>query len=188
MHGTQRPPHISFGSASGKSFLHLRISRRTGWNIALAITALALIAAGAVWGANKLFSKPAGSIGTTYTLQPGPWGEIAAQPILIEAPASLLSVNFRLGDGRWYFRANTTEEVAAFLRSAGLDSDQIARLSPGLQRAEGRDGLLVTTPPDDLVRSLSMDTRSALYDKLAAVPENYAQAGPFRTTDLHLEG
>ena len=188
MHSTQRTPHVSLGSASGKSFIQFRISRRTGWNIALAIATFALIAAGAVWGANKFFSKMAGSIGTTYTLQPGPWGEITAQPILIEAPASLLSVNFRLGDGRWYFRANTPEEVAAFLRSAGLDTDQIARLTSGLQRAEGRDGLLATTPPEDLVRSLSMDTRSALYDKLAAVPENFAQAEPFRTTDLHLEG
>jgi len=188
MQSTQPKRHLSLGSPSGESFVRVRLSRRTIWNVLSALCVVAVAGFGAVWGANKLFSKPVGSIGTTYTLRPGPWGEIKAQPILIEAPASLLSVNFRLGDGRWYFRANTPDEVAAFLRSAGLTSDQIARLTPGLQRAEGRDGLLVTTPPEDLVRSLSMDTRSALYDRLAAVPENFAQAEPFRTTDLHLEG
>ena len=188
MHSTQPRPHFSFGSPSGKSFVYFRVSRRTAWNTALVIILVVLIAGGAVWGANKFLSKPAGSIGTTYTLRPGPWGEVTAQPILIEAPASLLSVNFRLGDGRWYFRANTPEEVSTFLRGAGLTADQIARLTPGLQRVDGRDGLLATAPPEDLVRSLSMDTRSALYDTLAAIPENFAQAEPFRTTDLHLEG
>jgi len=187
MHSTQHTPHISFGSASGKSFLHFRISRRTGWNIALVIATLALIAAGAVWGANKFFSKPAGSIGTTYTLQPGPWGKITVQPILIEAPASLLSVNFRLGDGRWYFNARAADEVTAFLRANGLTAEQASRVAANAQRVEGRGDLLAATAPEDLVRSLAPEVRSQLYDKLAAVPENFAQAEPFRTTDLHLD-
>lgn len=187
MHSTQRKPHVSIGSDSGRSFVHLRVSRRTARNTILAFAAGALIAVSAVWGANRFLSKPAGSIGTTYTLRPGPWGEITAQPILIEAPASLLSVNFRLGDGRWYFRTNTPEEVAAFLRNAGLTGEQVARITPGLQRVDGSNGLLAATPPEDLVRSLSVETRSDLYDKLAAVPENFAQAEPFRTTEMHLE-
>jgi len=188
MHSTQPKAHFSLGSNSGRSFLHVRFSRRTAWNVFAALCVFAVLIFGVNWTAKKFLAKPPGSIGTTYTLRPGPWGEIKAQPILIEAPASLLSVNFRLGDGRWYFRANTPEEVSAFLRGAGLTTDQIARLTPGLQRVQGRDGLFATTPPEDLVRSLSIDTRSALYDKLALVPENFAQAEPFRTTDLHLEG
>jgi hypothetical protein len=187
MHSTQTKPHFSVGSSSGESFVRVRLSRRTIRNIVAALCAVAIAGFGVVWAANKFLSKPQGSIGTTYTLRPGPWGDVKAQPILIEAPASLLSVNFRLGDGRWYFRANTPEEVAAFLRGAGLSSEQIARLTPGLQRIEGRDGLLATTPPEDLVRSLSMDTRSVLYDKLAGVPENFAQVEPFRTTEMHLD-
>jgi hypothetical protein len=187
MHSTQTKPHFSVGSSSGKSFVRVRLSRRTILNVIAALCAVAVAGFGVVWAANKFLSQPQGSIGTTYTLRPGPWGEIKAQPILIEAPASLLSVNFRLGDGRWYFRANTPEEVTAFLRGAGLTSEQIARLTPGLQRIEGRDGLFATAPPEDLVRSLSMDTRSVLYDKLAAVPENFAQVEPFRTTEMHLD-
>lgn len=47
--------------------------------------------------------------------------------------------------------------------------------------------MLAAVPPEDLVRSLSPEVRSFLYDKLAAIPENFAQVEPFRTTDLHLE-
>ena len=186
MHNTQRKPHIALGSPSGKSFLHLRLSRRTALNFAIGILATALIAGGAVWGANKFFSKPPGAIGTTYELQPGPWGKLTAQPILIEAPASLLTVNFRLGDGRWYFQARSTDEVAAFLRSHGLTADQASRIAANAQPVQGRDGLLAAVPPEDIVRALSIDTRSNLYDALAAVPENFAQVEPFRTTGLHL--
>jgi hypothetical protein len=186
MHSTQPKPHFSVGSSSGKSFVRVRLSKRSIWNVLSALCLVAVIVSAAVWGGKKLLAKPRGSIGTNYTLREGPWGNITAQPILIEAPSSLLSINFRLGNGRWYFRANTPEEVAAFLGGAGLTSEQIARLTPGLQRVEGRDGLLATTPPEDLVRSLSMDTRSVLYDKLAAVPENFAQVEPFRTTEMHL--
>ncbi|MFM8457746.1 MAG: hypothetical protein ACKOB0_02190, partial [Chthoniobacterales bacterium] len=187
MHSTQRKPHISFGSPSGKSFLHFRMSRRTVWNFALGILAIAIIAFGSVWGGKKVFAKAAGSIGTTYALQPGPWGEITAQPILIEAPASLISPNFQLGDGRWYFAARTPDDAAKFLRDAGLTSEQIARLIPNLQQVPSADGLLSVASPEDLVRSLSEDVRSRLYDKLAAIPQNFAQVEPFRTTALHLD-
>jgi hypothetical protein len=156
-------------------------------NTLFASCALALIVAGSVWSAKKLFGKPPGSIGTTYELKPGPWGKITAQPILIEAPASLLTVNFRLGDGRWYVRARTPDQVSAFLRGAGLTPEQISRILPTLQPVNGNADLLAALPPEDLVRSLAVDVRSNLYDKLAAIPENFAQVEPFRTTELHLD-
>jgi len=187
MHSTQRKPHISLGSPSGKSFLHFRLSRRTALNLALGIFATALIAGSAVWGASKLFAKPPGAIGTTYELQPGPWGKLTAQPILIEAPAGLLSVNFRLGDGRWYFNARSADEVTAFLRANGLTAEQASRVAANAQQVEGRGDLLAATAPEDLARPLAPDVRSQLYDKLAAIPENFAQVEPFRTTDLHLD-
>lgn len=157
------------------------------WNTLFAICSIALIAFVSVWGGKKLFGKAPGSIGTTYELQPGPWGKITAQPVLIEAPASLLTVNFRLGDGRWYFRARTTDEVDAFLREGGLTPQQTARVLTSVQAVPGRGDLLAAAPPEDIVRSLAPDVRSHLYDKLAAVPENFAQVEPFRITDLHLD-
>lgn len=180
-------PHLSFGSPSGKSFVSIRLSGRSTRNIVFATLALALAAWACVWGAKKLWGKPQGSVGTTYTLRPGPWGEIKAQPILIEAPSSLLTVNFRLGDGRWYFRARAPEDVSAFLRGAGLTAEQTAQVTARLQRVEDRENFFAAVPPENVVRALSPAVRSTLYDRLAAVPENFAQVEPFRTTDLHLD-
>ncbi len=187
MHSTPRKPHIAFGSRSGRSFINFRVSRRTAFNAFLTIATVAVVVFGAVWGGKKLLAQPEGSIGTTYKLRPGPWGKISAQPILIEAPASLLSVNFRLGDGLWYLPAKSPAEAASFLRGAGLSPEQVTRITSNLQPVEGHSGLLAAAPPEDLVRSLSIETRSDLYNKLAAIPENFAQAEPFRTTDLHLD-
>lgn len=187
MNSSTKLPHFSIGSPSGQSFLSVRLSRRTALNTIFIVCSVALIAFVSVWGGKKLFGKPAGAIGTKYELHPGPWGKINAQPILIEAPASLLTVNFRLGDGRWYFRARTTDEVAAFLGDAGLTNEQVARVVASIQPVTGRDGSLAAIPPEDLVRALSPEVRARLYDKMAGTPENFAQAEPFRTTDLHLE-
>ncbi|MFM8232244.1 MAG: hypothetical protein ACKOAL_13590, partial [Chthoniobacterales bacterium] len=170
---------LSLGSPTGRSYVSVRLSRRAAWNTLFAVCAVAVIACASVWGGKKFFGKPPGSIGTKYALQPGPWGEITAQPILIEAPASLISPNFQLCDGRWYFAARTPDDVAKFLGDAGLTSEQIARLVPNLQQVPSVDGLLSVAPPEDLVRSLSEDVRSRLYDKLAAIPQNFAQVEPF---------
>ena len=180
-------PHISFGSPSGKTFFRLRLSRRAVINTASLLGVVLVTVAAMLLVAKKLLAVPEGSIGTRFELSPGPWGEITAQPILLEAPASLLSVNFRLGDGRWYFQARTPDEVSAFLRGAGLTPEQIAQIVPRLQAVTGREGLLAAVPPEALVRGLSADVRSALYNKMAIVPENFAQVEPFRTTELHLE-
>jgi len=187
MHSAKAKPHLSLGSRTGRSYVSVRLSRRAAWNTFFVVCAIALIAFASVWGGKKLFGKPAGAIGTKYELQPGPWGEITAQPILLEAPTSLISPNFQLGDGRWYFAARTPDDVAKFLRDAGLTSEQIARLVPNLQQVPSANGLLSVAPPEDLVRSLSEDVRSRLYDKLAAIPQNFAQVEPFRTTALHLD-
>ena len=189
MHSTRtRPaPHFNIGSPSGQTFLSLRFSRRSIWNFIFAVCALVVLSLGSLWAAQTLWAKPPGSIGTTFKLAPGPWGKITAQPILLEAPASLLSVNFRLGDGRWYFQARTPDEVGAFLLGAGLNAEQAAQILPGLQTVPGREGLLAATPSEALVRSLTPAVRSTLYDRLASVPENFAQVEPFRTTELHLD-
>lgn len=180
-------PLFSVGSPSGRSYVNVRLSRRSLWNTIWITGLVALVAFGAVMAVRHFSAKPAGSIGTTYELRPGPWGKVTAQPILIEAPASMLTLDFRLGDGRWYFRAHTPDEVAAFLRDKGLTAGQASRILSALQPVPGKTDLFAAAPPEDLVRSLSTEVRSRLYDALANVPENFAQVEPFRTTDLHLD-
>jgi hypothetical protein len=187
MNDNPRMPHISLGSPSGRSFVRLRLSRRTAWNVFSTLCVIATLVFGAKWAAEKFLAKPAGSVGTKLELAPGPWGKVTAQPILIEAPASLLSVNFRLGDNRWYFPARDPGEVGSVLRKAGLTEAQIAQIQPLLQPVKDADGLLAVLPPPALVRSLDMDVRSKLYETLALIPQNFAQSEPFRTTALHLD-
>jgi len=186
---TEAPPkpQISLGTPSGRSFVKFRLSSRAAWNSFFALCVIVGIAAAAAWAFQKIWGKPEGAIGTRFALAAGPWGKITVLPILLEAPASMLSVNFRLGDGNWYFQARSAEEVAAFLRGAGLTPEQTAQVLPALRTVPGRDGLLAAAPPEALVRALTPDVRSTLYDKLAATPENFAQVEPFRTTELHLD-
>lgn len=187
MQNEKHHPHFSFGSNTGRSYFRLRLSRQFLLKSAGAIAVLVALTAGGSWAVQKIWGKPEGAIGTRFALAAGPWGKITAQPILLEAPASMLSVNFRLGDGNWYFPARSAEEVAAFLRGAGLTPEQTAQILPALRTVPGRDGLLAAAPPEALVRALTPDVRSALYDKLAATPDNFAQVEPFRTTELHLD-
>jgi hypothetical protein len=180
-------PQVSLDSDTGRSYLRLRLSRRFILSCLLALLLATVATVGTLWIAEKIWGVEKGAIGSTYTMPAGPWGTLSVQPILLEAPANLLSTNFRLGDNRWYFRANQPVEVDALLRSAGLAPEQIAQILPALQTVPELPGLLAVLPSDDLVRSLSPEVRSSLYEQLAALAENFAQVEPFRTTELHLD-
>jgi hypothetical protein len=180
-------PLISVGSETGKTYLHFRLSRRFVLKGVLVILLLATLATGLFWGAQKVWGIPEGAIGSIYRLPTGPWGQLTAQPILIEAPKSMLSPNFRLGDGRWFFAADHGAEVDALLRSVGFTPDQIAAVLPTLRTVTDRPGLMAANPSSDLIRGLTPEVRSVLYDKLALLPENFAQVEPFRITDIYLD-
>ena len=187
MQHEQHRPHLSFGSLTGKTYFRFRLSRRFVLQSSAVALLLGAITVASVWTTQKVWGIPEGAIGSIYGLPAGSWGELAAQPILIEAPKSMLSPNFRLGDGRWYFQAGNGAEVDALLRSSGLTPGQIATILPTLQPVADRPGLMAATPPSALIRELAPEVRSVLYDKLALVPENFAQVEPFRITDLYLE-
>lgn len=180
-------PHFSVGSDTGKSYLRLRLSRRFIIKSSAVLLLLATLGLGSFWLTQKVWGIPEGAIGSVYHLPAGPWGRLTAQPILIEAPKSLLSPNFRLGDGRWYFAAAHAAEVDAVLRAAGVAPAQIAALLTTLQPVADRPGLMAARPSTELIRGLAPEVRAVLYDKLAAVPENFAQVEPFRITDLYLD-
>ncbi len=187
MQSTPPKPHLYIKSPSGQSFIGARFSPRTLRNTLGVLCLLVVLGLGAWWGAREISTGNRGDIGTTFELAPGPWGKITAQPILIEAPSDLIARDDLLGDGFWYFHARTADEVFSLLRGSGVSADQTAQLLPLLETALSRDGLLRARPPEALVRSLSPETRSALYDKLALVPENSAQIYPFRTTKRHVD-
>ena len=167
--------------------MRIRLSRRLLLKTGATLVGAAVLGTGLAFVSHQVWGTPEGAIGSVYQLPDGPWGRLTAQPILIEAPRSLLSPNFRLGDGRWYFAATDSAEVDALLRAAGVAPAPIAALLATLQPVAGRPGLLAARPSAELIRSLAPGVRTALYDKLSAVPENFAQLEPFRITDIHLE-
>jgi len=187
MSTARHKPHLSLTSKSGATHFSMRASRKTLRNILLGVTAIGLLAFGSFGFIRKVWGVKEGAIGSVYELPAGPWGDLTAQPILIEAPQSMLSPNFRLGDGRWHFAATNAAEVDALLRAAGLSPAQSASLLPALQPVAGRADLMAVTPPAELVRGLSPEIRSRLYEKLALIPENFAQVEPFRITAIHLD-
>lgn len=178
-------PHIFFGSRTGKSLFPLRFSWRFFLRSAAASVIVALLALGTFWWFTG--KPPKSAIGSIFHLAPGPWGILTAQPILIEAPSSLLAANFHLGDGRWYFSAGSREEAENQMRSAGLTNAQCSGLIRTLQPSPNQPDLWAAIPSPELIRSLSPQVRSALYEHLARLPQNFAQVEPFRITDLYLD-
>jgi hypothetical protein len=180
-------PLISLGSPTGRSYLNFRISRRFAMRSALFLSALAILVGGSSMLVPKVLGTADGAIGSVYDLPPGPWGQLSAQPILLEAPQSRLSPAFRLGDGRWYFAAKDKAEVKRIVLEAGLTAEQSAALLQTLQPVPDRPELMAVVPSTQLIRELSPGIRSSLYEILAQLPENLAQSEPFRTTDLYLD-
>jgi hypothetical protein len=187
MQGKTHRPQISVNSETGKSYFQLRLSRRFLRKTSAVLLVGAVLAVGLAFVSRQVWGIPDGAIGSVYHLPSGPWGHLTAQPILIEAPQSLLSPDFRLGDGRWYFAAAHAGEVDALLRAAGLTPAQSATVRQTLQPVAGHPGLMAATPAAELIRSLPPDARSKLYDTLSLVPRNFAQVEPFRITDLYLD-
>jgi len=180
-------PLISLGSPTGRSYLNFRISRRFALRSGLLLAALAVLVGGSSLLVPKVLGTADGAIGSVYDLPPGPWGQLSAQPILLEAPQSMLSPAFRLGDGRWHFAAKDRAEVKRILLEAGLTAEQSATLLQTLQPVADQPGLMAVVPSAQLIRELSPGIRTSLYEILAQLPENLAQSEPFRTTDLYLD-
>lgn len=180
-------PLISLGSPTGRSYLNFRISRRFALRSGLLLAALTVLVGGSSLLVPKVLGTADGAIGSVYDLPPGPWGQLSAQPILLEAPQSMLSPAFRLGDGRWHFAAKDRAEVKRILLGAGLTAEQSATLLQTLQPVADQPRLMAVVPSAQLIRELSPGIRTSLYEILAQPPENLAQSEPFRTTDLYLD-
>ena len=180
-------PLVSLSSKSGATQFSFRLSRKAVRNGLIAVAVLAGLIAGVPWLVRTLWGTADGRVGSVYALPAGPWGELTAQPVLIEAPASRLSPNYRLGDGRWYFRAAQAGEVQRQLLADGLSAPDVASLMPTVQEVEDRPGLWAARPSAELVLGMHPEVRTALYEKLSAIPENLPQHEPFRMTDAYLD-
>ncbi len=187
MHAAAAKPQLHLSSRSGRTHFSARLSR-AGWrNLVLGVLGVFALLFVFGWLGFSPSGAKNGKIGAIHSVAEGPWGQLTVQPVLIAAPVSILSPNFRLGDGRWYFRAAHAGEVKQQLLRAGITPEQAADLVGKVEKVAGKPELLSVAPSVDLVRSLSPGVRTALYEQLSLLPENLPQFEPFRMTDLHLD-
>lgn len=180
-------PHVALRSPTGKSFFHLRLSRRF---FKIAGTVLAATAAVALLGyfwVDAQNKSGRGGIGQEFELAAGPWGKIKARPVLIKAPAEVFDPDFQLGDGLWHFESASPHAIAGILRDCGLSENQISALLATLRQVPGEPNLSTLQPPAEIVMALEPETRSRLYSRLARLDANFAQCQPFRMGSDHLE-
>ncbi len=180
-------PHLTLRSPTGKSFFHVRLSRRFAKRFlvfAIAFGAVCLL--GLAWLAARDHSLR-GGIGREFHLADGPWGHIHVRPVLLDPPAEVFDPDFQLGDGNWYFEKAPPSSIAAILRDCGLTERQIATVLPTLRPVSNATELVSARPPAEIVMELDPGVRSRLYQHLARLDANFAQAQPFRMSASHLE-
>ena len=180
-------PHLALRSPTGKSFFHLRLSRRFFKIAGTILAASAVAAALAYFWVDAQKKSGRGGIGHEFELAAGPWGKIKARPVLIKAPADVFDPDFQLGDGLWHFDSASPHAIAGILRDCGLPENQITALLPTFRPVPGEPNLSTLEPPAEIVLSLEPETRSKLYSRLARLDANFAQCQPFRMGSEHLE-
>jgi hypothetical protein len=107
----------------------------------------------------------------------GPWGELRIVRIMTEPPAESLANYLSYPKPVWQFKGYSQADFEGLLRSAALTAEQEQALKASA--SPSADGYSVS-PPDDVVWSLSPESRTVLYGALSLFPENVFQHEPFR--------
>ena len=109
----------------------------------------------------------------------GPWGDLRISNIVTEPPEESLVGQLDFPKPKWVFRGYSTNEFVSLLHSAGLSPAQEIELAKGAVWGLPGEGCTIS-PQDDLVLSLSPESRAALYAALSLFPVNLYQNEPFR--------
>ena len=108
-----------------------------------------------------------------------PWGEMVARDIKIEPPDEYLAFELqRITPPSWIFDGLSTDQVRRLMVSCGLTEKQAeSALAPG--KVSVSQSSVTVAPDEDLVVSLSQQTRASLYHELAHSSENEHMRFPF---------
>lgn len=111
--------------------------------------------------------------------QTPPWGELIVRDFKIEPPDEYLAFELQhITPPVWIFDGLSTAQVGQLMLSCGLTQQQVdSALSPSRVSVSG-SGITIR-PDNDLVVSLSPQTRARLYHELAHSPENQHMRFPF---------
>jgi hypothetical protein len=170
------PPSVGDGSSAG-----VLVPRR--WLVAVtALLVLPWLVVGAlyVWHRAPAAATRPAVASSASAVSPGPWGALEVTPIVISPPLEYVDIESGHGKGvQWFFPGMDASNLDAFLLSTGLSAETRARLLAAA-RPYAPLGSLVVTPPDDVVRGLTPNSRAAIYAQLARSHLNADQANSFR--------
>lgn len=106
------------------------------------------------------------------TASEGPWGQLEYYHVPLEFPPEHLStLTIPSQYVEWIFEAATHEEMDSDLTAAGLSRDEITSLFYGCTIIQDEDVLRVY-PKDDTVLTMSIVTRTKLYQLLSQYKQN----------------
>ena len=108
-----------------------------------------------------------------------PWGELFVRDIKIQPPEEYLAFELQhISPPAWIFDGQSTAQVRQLMLSCGLTQEQVDRAtSSGNVTASNANTTI--SPANDLVVSLSPQTRAKLYHELGHSPENQHMRFPF---------
>jgi hypothetical protein len=108
-----------------------------------------------------------------------PWGELFVRNIKLQPPEEYLAFELEhINTPSWVFDGLSATQVGQLMLSCGLTQEQVDRaLAPGKFSVSQSNTTVV--PDNDLVTSLSPQTRAKLYHELARSPENQHMRFPF---------
>ena len=110
-----------------------------------------------------------------------PWGRVEYKSIPLEDSSEVfLDGSERLKKPKWIFENYSSRQLAELLDSCFLNDHQKAFVLDTNHWEALTNGFAIS-PPDELIRGLSKETRQCLYPALArSSPANYVQNYPFR--------
>lgn len=108
-----------------------------------------------------------------------PWGELIVRDIKIQPPDEYLAFELQhITTPAWIFDGLSASQVGQLMLSCGLNQQQVdSALSPS-KVSVSSSGVTIR-PDNDLLVSLSPQTRARLYHELARSPENQHMRFPF---------
>jgi len=107
------------------------------------------------------------------------WGGLEVYDIEIEGPTELAAFDISPEPPRWVFEGASRADVRGWLEAAHVAAPQIERaLSPPLFAVE--PGRVVVHADDEIILSLSPDSRATLYGVLSQWPSNTHMHDPLR--------
>lgn len=99
--------------------------------------------------------------------------------IVIEPPDEFMSADYSASTPRWYFAGFDTARLEQLWQEAALNETQLRSLRDSSIISATAEGLTVR-PGDEVLRSLSPESRAVIYNTLARIPGNPLHNEPFR--------